>query len=56
VKEILENFLKEKMGESILTIRYFNGTDKFSDNFGRYSSDSLEESIKLYIKQNEKKN
>ena len=53
---ILEKYLKMKdtnnkiIGNYLPSIRYFDGTNKFSDLSGNYESDTLEGSFKLFIK------
>ena len=40
----------KSIGFSLPNIRYFEGTNKFSDRNGWYASDTLEGSLQLYIK------
>lgn len=51
----LEEYLKENMGEMLPEIRYFDGTDAYSDIHGRFKAKSVEESVRLFLKeQNER--
>ena len=50
----LENHLKTKVNNKLIAyelpqIRYFDGTNSFSDQNGWYRADTLEESLKLYL-------
>jgi hypothetical protein len=53
VLEKLEAHLKDKknLGEFLPDIRYFDGTDSFSDAKGNYKAKTLEGSIELFLKQ-----
>ena len=54
--ERVEAYLKENMGESLPKIRYFNGTNKFSDKNGDYSADTYEEALTLFLTEYEQRN
>jgi hypothetical protein len=55
ILEQLEKHLKDKgtknqiIGYTLPPIRYFDGTQSFSDVNGWYKADTLEGSIKLYL-------
>lgn len=51
----LEKYLRERMGEVLPEIRYFNGNDSddgcpFSCSDGSYAASSLEGSLDLFLK------
>ncbi len=52
----IEEFLKKNPGETLPEIKYFNGTEKFSDITGCYAAKTLEESILLFITDYERRN
>lgn len=49
----LEAFLQTSDGKTIPPIRYFDGTDMYSDKDGNYAAETLEESLELFLKANE---
>jgi len=49
----LEKFLQNNNGKTIPSIRYFDGNTMYSDKDGNYSSPSLEQSLELFLKENE---
>lgn len=52
--KLLESFLKRNVGENLPEIRYFDGIDAFCDKNGKYKNESLEESIKIFLRENTK--
>lgn len=51
----LEEYLKENHGKTLPEIRYFDGTDAYSDIHGNFKAKSVEESVQLFLKeQNER--
>lgn len=53
VSERLEAYLKNNMGETLPTIRYFNGTGNFSDASGKYAAKTLEAAFEEFLKEHE---
>lgn len=48
----LEKFLKSNLGEPLPKIRYFDGPECFSDLYGKYKADTLEESLEKFCQEN----
>lgn len=54
---LLESYLKRHHGENLPEIRYFDGNDSYSDQYGNFKAKTLEESVKLFLReQNERRN
>ena len=47
----MEKYLKANMEETFSVIRYFNGTESFSDLHGNYKAKTLEDSLNLFLKE-----
>ena len=51
--ETLNIIMKESKGEIIFPqIRFFDGDNMFSTSSGQYKSENLEESLRLFLKEN----
>lgn len=48
---ILQEYLRRNVGECPPEIRFFDGNNTFSDKFGNYKADTLQESIQLFLKE-----
>jgi hypothetical protein len=53
ILEQMEDYLKTSMGETLPSIRYFNGPDNYSDALGNYKGKTLEASLRKFFEEYE---